>query len=159
MIVLLRILLLKEAKMHDDDTSISRQILKVLAANHPSRIALAYCAATFVKLGAKIWIKYYDYAWLKVINESSTLEIWLVIAGILLLPVVFGRGVASDDVKTQIDTVQALIDAAGLTKPRAAIIWNALIDKYIKSVSVDLDKPERIDLFAEARQELSDAQK
>ena len=145
--------------MSDDNTSISRQILNVFGSNHPMRIALAFCAATLLKLCAKICFQYYDYPWLKIINEASTWEIWIIFAGIIMVPVVFGKGVAPEGVRTQINTVQALVNAAGLPKARAAIFWSALLDKYIKSLSVDLQQQKPIDIMAEAQKEISDLSK
>jgi hypothetical protein len=145
--------------MHDDDTAISRQILKILGTNHPVRVGLGFCGATLVKIGVKIGTQYYDYAWLRVLDETPTWQIWIVIAGLLILPIVFGKGIAPEDVQTQINTVQALIDAAKLPKARAALVWNGLIEKYIRSMEVDLQKPKKIDLIAEAQNEIAENKK
>jgi CTP:phosphocholine cytidylyltransferase-like protein len=145
--------------MHDDDTAIMRQVLRRLFADHPLRVSLAFCGSIFLNVCIKIGIQYYDYAWLKVLNDTATWEVWVIVAGAALLPILFGKGGTPELVKTQINAIENLIEAAHLPKYQAALVWKELIDRYIKSLSTDFEKQKSIDIVEQARIEIDDARK
>jgi hypothetical protein len=125
--------------MNESTSFFTRFVLKALGAGHPIRLSIGIAIAVVLKiLGDALALSFPENAFLKTVSAYQMY--WFVIAccPLTFIPMVLGKRNAPEAVVHTINTIQALLDRAKLSKINEQMFWRALLDKYIAAAKPDL---------------------
>jgi H+/Cl- antiporter ClcA len=142
--------------MNESTSFFTRFVLKALGAGHPIRLSIGIAIAVVLKIVADaLALSSPGNAFLK--GVSAYQMYWFVIAccPLAFIPVVLGKRNAPEAVVHTINTIQAILDRAKLSKTNEQMFWRALLDKYIAAAKPDLSgAPDMGKVFEEAKNEI-----
>jgi hypothetical protein len=124
----------------NESSLILRLILRILGAHHPIRLAGGLAIAVIVKMLVGAVAAGWPHPSLAYLGSYETWWYMIGCAPLLYLPLLIGKKGAPETVVHQINTVQALLDRAGLPRERQKLVWNALVSKYIEEAKPDLSR-------------------
>jgi hypothetical protein len=142
-----------------NDPSIStlllRLIFRSLGAGHPIRLAIGVAVGIALKVAADaLAAAYPESAALKTVAGYQSIWFIIVCAPLVFVPMVFGKRNAPETVVHTVNTIQALLDRAKLSRVGEQLFWRALLDKYVAAAKPDLTaSPNMDDLFNETAKE------
>jgi hypothetical protein len=132
-----------------------RLVFRSLGAGHPIRLAIGIAFGIFLKaiMGA-LAAAYPESAALKSVDAYQSIWFIIVCAPLPFLPIILGNRNAPESVVHTINTIQALLDRAKLSRVGEQLFWRSLVDKYVAAAKPDLSaSPKMDDIFKEAAKE------
>jgi hypothetical protein len=116
-----------------------RLLTRLVGADHPIRLGCGVSLGILLKLLLDgMAATFPDTAFIVRIADNQM--IWFILACIPVVywPLISGRRGAPEPVVHTINTIQAVLDRAKLTKVQEAMFWRALLDKYVAAAQPDL---------------------
>jgi hypothetical protein len=132
-----------------------RLIFRSLGAGHPIRLAVGVAFGIALKIAADVLsASYPESAALKTVAAYQSIWFIILCAPLVFVPIVFGKRSAPESAVHTINTIQALLDRAKLSRLGEQLFWRALLDKYVAAAKPDLRaSPNMDDLFRETAKE------
>ncbi|MCA1453553.1 hypothetical protein I6F35_10040 [Bradyrhizobium sp. BRP22] len=142
--------------MNESSSLVLRLLMKSLGAGHPIRFAIGLAIGTVIKMVIDaLSLALPEVLFLKGISSYQMHWYLLASAPLAFVPMVFGKRNAPESVVHTINTIQALLDRAKLSKPNEQMLWRALLEKYVSAATPELSStPDPKQLFDEALKEL-----
>lgn len=135
---------------------VARVVLKALGAAHPIRLSIGIALGIVLKMFVDGFaLSFPENAFLKAVSAYQMCWFMIACCPLAFIPVVLGKRNAPEAVVHTINTMQALLDRAKLSKLNEQMFWRAVIEKYVAAAKPDLSvTPDLENVFDETRKEI-----
>ncbi|WP_315782197.1 hypothetical protein [Bradyrhizobium sp. SZCCHNPS1003] len=133
-----------------------RLVLGALGAAHPIRLAIGVAAGVILKIFLDgLAVSFPNILFLKAISAYQMYWFLIACSPLPFAPMLLGNRNAPESVVHKINTMQAILDRAKLSRVHEQMFWRTLLDKYVAAANTDLSRnPDLGKLFDESKAEI-----
>lgn len=142
--------------MNESSSFFLRLVLKALGAGHPVRLSIGIAVGIVMKMLVDgLELAFPAHPFLKAVSAYQMYWFLIACSPLAFIPIIVGKRNAPEAVVHTINTIQALLDRAKLSKANEQMFWHALLDKYVAAAKPDFRvSPNLEQAFDETRKEI-----